>query len=438
MKKLNFFPLFAGTNLKNPESYPSTHQAILLKNGVKWKDELQIRPIEGKSKKIELHRTHYLFTSVYNEERSHEIFLPSLGSQKIDFEIMFDQFGEGATEGAYYMCSKGKDPFRINGNLSYCSYLERGDRVELGFNQLHFQAPVAQNQMETIFSSKVSIDLIHSTLPVLIEGETGTGKSTMAKEIHQRSQRPGRFVHLNLSSFSRNLLESELFGHVKGAFTGASHDKTGAFLEANDGTLFLDELDSLELDLQTKLLLFLDNQELRPVGSGKTYKSRARLIFASGRNLSDLVNQGLFRRDLLYRLKAGGVCQLLPLRQDFEKIQSIIEYWCHQEESAISQQLLSFYQNCSWPGNARQLISHLNLKKVLSKGKKLVLEEMDLKLNEDFVPSEIYQHKTMNNVKSAYAKQVFYQLKEDVTLAAKYLKISPATLKKFVNHQGCL
>src|SRR5690606_12983163 len=120
--------------------------------------------------------------------------------------------------------------------------------------------------------------IIQSNLPILIEGETGTGKTTLAKSIHQMSERSGEFVHVNLSAFSENLMESELFGHLKGAFTGAYNDKKGAIERANNGTLFLDEIDSTSIAVQTKLLLFLDNYKLSPVGSGVMKKINCRIL----------------------------------------------------------------------------------------------------------------------------------------------------------------
>lgn len=129
-------------------------------------------------------------------------------------------------------------------------------------------------------------------MPIFLSGETGTGKSTLAREIHDISSRSKEpFVQINIASFSQNLVESELFGHAKGAFTGALFEKRGIFLEANKGTLFLDEIDSLSFELQTKLLLFLDDLKIRAVGSNHDKKVDVRLIVASGENLEDLIQK---------------------------------------------------------------------------------------------------------------------------------------------------
>ena len=163
-------------------------------------------------------------------------------------------------------------------------------------------------------------NLINSDLKILISGETGTGKSHLARKVHEKSGRLGEFVAINLSSFNPQLIESELFGHKKGSFTGAIHDKTGAFSMAKNGTLFLDEIDSLPLDLQTKLLTFIDNKKFRRVGDTKEESINTRLIFASGRPLEQLVEQGSFRKDLFFRLKSGHSVEMASLRNDIPRI----------------------------------------------------------------------------------------------------------------------
>ena len=136
------------------------------------------------------------------------------------------------------------------------------------------------------------------------------------KKIHRDSGKVGRFVHLNLSSFSRELVESELFGHTKGAFTGAVLEKMGAIKEAHRGTLFLDEIDSIDLEIQTKLLTFLDHGEYRQVGGG-VQKSSVRMIFSTGReNIKNLVEKGKIRLDFYYRIKNSLVINLPNLRDD--------------------------------------------------------------------------------------------------------------------------
>ena len=164
---------------------------------------------------------------------------------------------------------------------------------------------------------------LNSSMPILLIGETGTGKTTIAKKIHDESGVGGNFVHLNLSSFSQSLIESEIFGHRKGAFTGAISDKKGAILEANKGTLFLDEIDSIDISLQTKLLTFLDNGEFRAVGGGSN-TSDVRMIYSSGKNIKDLVASGEMRLDFYFRLKNSLCLEVPNLRDNKDYLKDII------------------------------------------------------------------------------------------------------------------
>jgi len=197
---------------------------------------------------------------------------------------------------------------------------------------------------------------------VLIEGETGTGKELIAHAIHNASQRCGRsLIKLNCAAIPLDLLESELFGHEKGAFTGAIAQKIGRFEMADKGTLFLDEVGDIPPALQPKLLRVLQEQEFERLGSGRTHKVDVRLVAATNRNLGKMVARGQFRSDLYYRLNVFPI--LLPaLRERREDIPSLVEHFVEiysrrmgKPVDSIPRETMAAFQWYAWPGNIREL-----------------------------------------------------------------------------------
>ena len=200
-----------------------------------------------------------------------------------------------------------------------------------------------------------------SILPVLIMGETGTGKEVVARALHDVSPRAkNRFLPLNCAGFSRELLASELFGHVKGAFTGAHENRLGAIREAENGTIFLDEIGEMPIEQQPVLLRWLESGEVRPVGSSQSYRSNARLIAATNRDLVQMVKEKLFRDDLLARLSVL-VIRLPPLRERPEDIPILANYFLGilRKGATLTQACLDYLVSYRWPGNVRELRSVL-------------------------------------------------------------------------------
>jgi len=199
-------------------------------------------------------------------------------------------------------------------------------------------------------------------LPVLIAGETGSGKELVAREIHERSDRANQpFVALNTGAMPRELIASELFGHIKGSFTGATEARQGRFVEAAHGTLFLDEIGTMEDRVQISLLRVLENNVIRPVGSKKDIETHCRVIAATNEDLDSLVDQGRFRNDLMYRLEVMRV-ELPPLRTMRDEIPLLahrfIEEFAVEYERAItgiSEDALDVLTRYHWPGNIREL-----------------------------------------------------------------------------------
>ncbi len=209
-------------------------------------------------------------------------------------------------------------------------------------------------------------DLISAVAPtrttVLMTGESGTGKSLVARAIHRRSQvSDGPFVELSCGSIPETLLESELFGHVKGAFTGANADKVGRFLAADGGTIFLDEINSASPAMQLKLLRVLQERKFEPVGSSTTVEVNVRVILASNQPLEGLVSEGRFRQDLYYRINVVKI-ELPPLRERSEDIPILAEHFLERFNEEMGRRIAGFteeavgaLQRYSMPGNVREL-----------------------------------------------------------------------------------
>jgi formate hydrogenlyase transcriptional activator len=226
--------------------------------------------------------------------------------------------------------------------------------------------------LESVLEQVEQVAPMDST--VLIEGETGTGKELIAHAIHNASQRYGRaFIKLNCAAIPLDLLESELFGHEKGAFTGAIAQKIGRFEMADKGTLFLDEVGDIPSVLQPKLLRVLQEQEFERLGSGRTHKVNVRLVAATNRNLERMVARGQFRSDLYYRLNVFPI--LLPaLRERREDIPVLVTHFVKmfsrrmgKQVDSIPPETMSAFQWHSWPGNIRELQNLVERAVILSR-----------------------------------------------------------------------
>jgi len=227
---------------------------------------------------------------------------------------------------------------------------------------------------------------------VLVTGETGTGKELIAKEIHNRSPRAaGPFIAVNCGAIPETLIESELFGHVKGAFTGAVANVAGKFLSAQAGTIFLDEVGELPLQLQVKLLRVLQEKQIQRVGEAKTTPIDVRIVAATNRDLADEVKQGQFREDLYFRLNVIGVA-LPPLRERGDDVLLLARYLVvkYAKEygrdldvsKAFAPSALHAMMMFQWPGNIRQLENHLRKALILAEGPQITARDLDLEAPE--------------------------------------------------------
>ncbi|GHF30006.1 sigma-54-dependent Fis family transcriptional regulator [Kordiimonas sediminis] len=231
-------------------------------------------------------------------------------------------------------------------------------------------------------SIRLAMKAAASKIPVLVEGESGVGKEVFAQAIHNASDRANKpFVAVNCGAIPENLVESILFGHEKGAFTGATEKRIGKFQEADGGTLFLDEVGELPLDVQVKLLRAIQEREIDPVGGKESIKVNIRIISATNRNLQERVEEGAFREDLLYRLNVFPI--LLPgLRDRKEDIPALTQHFLEQIAAMEGQPVASIspdaqflLNNYCWPGNVRQLQNAIFRAIILSDGQELSIKD---------------------------------------------------------------
>ena len=215
----------------------------------------------------------------------------------------------------------------------------------------------------------------------MITGESGTGKELVARAIHRQSPRAKkRFIPINCGAIPESLVESEMFGHVKGAFTGAMRDKSGLFKVAEGGTLFLDEMANIPLNLQVKLLRAIEQKEILPVGSTNPEIVDIRIIAATNKNLAEEVAKGNFREDLFYRLNVVGI-DIQPLRERPEDIPALVEHFIkinntqlNKQIRGVDQTVLEVFKSYEWKGNVRELENVIERAMILCDGDILQLE----------------------------------------------------------------
>lgn len=311
-------------------------------------------------------------------------------------------------------------------------------------------SPKTKNPTNIIGSSEVMLK-IFATLDrvaptdanVLILGENGTGKDLIARAIHQKSNRADKpFVAVDLGAVSENLFESELFGHVKGAFTDAKDDRVGVFEEAHGGTIFLDEIGNIPLTLQAKLLTVLQNRTISKVGSTKTKTIDVRLICATNMPLHDMVQSRQFRQDLLYRVNTIEV-KLPPLRERIEDIMPLAEHYMslykkkyNRTITGFSPELAKKMQRYAWKGNVRELQHAIERAVILSEGN--ILREQDF-FFEDLPTQDAQDIEGSYQLEEMEKMLIIKQLKRcngSITDAAKELGLTRQALYRRIEKYG--
>lgn len=350
--------------------------------------------------KIEIQHPHpkehegYLMLNLGPSRQTHEIGQNlSLGRDQACGLVLNDPFIssrhcriERREDGFLLRDLRSRNGTLLNGTKVLEAELHDGDRIQLGNTLLVFNLKKdasenlliteSQNPFWNLQLSRLD-SIAESELPALLLGNSGTGKELLALQIHRKSSRRHcPFVSVNCSALGESLVESELFGHVRGSFTGATHDRKGAFESARGGTLFLDEVGDLPLSLQPKLLRALENHEIRPVGSDKVIKTDVRIIAATHSNLKAKITRGLFRSDLYYRLH--GV-QLNPpdLKDRMEDFDRLLYFFARQYKISFSYGAIQKLKEHSWPGNIRELKNVVARAKALLSGEQVQENQLD-------------------------------------------------------------
>jgi DNA-binding NtrC family response regulator len=267
------------------------------------------------------------------------------------------------------------------------SMLRRALETMSGSTSPVFQSPAMREVVRTVER------IAASDVTVLITGESGTGKEVIADLVHAFSRRSkGRIIKINCAALPRELIESELFGSVKGAFTGAHTDREGLFRQAEGGTLLLDEISEMPIDTQSKLLRVLQDQEVRPVGGKTSYKTDCRLVASTNRKTDEAIRDGKLREDLFYRISAISV-HLPPLRERREDIMPLANAFLKRFAAQANRVIKGFTPEAServtafeWPGNVRQLQNEVQRAVLLSEGE--MVGETDLSISRAKVPGE--------------------------------------------------
>jgi Nif-specific regulatory protein len=301
--------------------------------------------------------------------------------------------------------------------------LRKQAREASGFSEIIGQSP----KMKAVFDTMNSV--LDSDATVLIQGESGTGKELVARAIHYNGQRRDKpFIALFCGSLPEALLESELFGHKKGAFTGAMADKKGLFEAANAGTFFLDEIGDLSPNLQTQLLRVLQEGEIKRVGENLVRKVDVRMIAATHRNLRELIAQGKFREDLYYRLNVINI-HLPPLRERAKDVPLLAQHFLQKYAAKNRKDIRGFTSEAldeitghSWPGNVRELENTVERAVVLAKDS--YLTPADLRLQEAARELPLPSGMTLMEMERRLVEKTLYEVDNNITHAADRLGVS--------------
>ena len=360
-----------------------------------------------------------------------------LGTIYLDSQHRSDQFDEGRLQ---VMTAIAGIAALALGNVCNIEQLQKENQ------QLHAEISLEHNMVGNSQSMQKVFELIRRVAPtestVLIEGESGTGKELAARAVHRNSPRAERpFVAINCAAIPDSLLETELFGHEKGAFTGASALKKGRLETAEGGTLFLDEISELAADMQAKLLRVLQEREFERVGSNHPIKLDIRVVAATNKNLAEVVKTGAFRTDLYHRLNV--VTLTLPaLRERRDDIPALAEHLiakvsrkCKMRPKQLSPEAKACLMRYQWPGNIRELENALEHAIVLGSSNTILpddLPEAIVEIGSPALPLNAHYHAAITDFKKQLVREAFRQAKGSYLEAAKNLGMHPNSLLRLI------
>ena len=351
---------------------------------------------------------------------------------------------EAMRAGAFNYLTK---PFRTDEILLSISRAleQRGLKIELQRlrrevqGRYGFENIIGKSEsMQRIF--EIVMHVSDAPANILITGESGTGKELIARAIHYNSSHSvGPFLPINCAAIPETLLESELFGSLRGAFTDARRDRKGLFQEASGGSLFLDEISELPINLQAKLLRVIEDKEVRPIGANRGEKVEVRILAASNRDLNQLVGEGKFRQDLFYRLNV--ICiDLPPLRERPEDIPLLVEHFVQElsgktkrPSKGLTEEALAALLNYSWPGNVRELEHTIERALLLGKGNLIDITDLPPQVLADSrrevsLAEALSKRYTLKDLELEYVKKVLESTKGNKTEAAQILGVDRTTL----------
>jgi DNA-binding NtrC family response regulator len=338
--------------------------------------------------------------------------------------------------GAFDYIVKGNDNDRIIPLLNQAvdkSNANKRSAIKIKENASYNFDNILGNSPEIKEAIKVAQKIAPTDANVLLQGETGTGKEVFANAIHSGSKRSkNSFVAINCSAFPRELLESELFGHKAGAYTGAAKDKKGLIELADHGTLFLDEIGEMNIELQAKLLRVLESGEFIKVGDEKTSRVNIRIIAASNRDLKKEIEQGHFREDLYYRLNVFSI-ELPALRERKEDISILAKYFLilfasreNKGGLSLNSDSLQLMKHYSWHGNIRELRNVIERSVILTDGNEILPEHLPYEIQKN--SNNINDSLTLSSVEKKHIERVLQYTKGNKTKTAEFLGIGLTTL----------
>jgi DNA-binding NtrC family response regulator len=348
-------------------------------------------------------------------------------------------------EGAYDYLIKPLDLDQVDAVVEQC-FKDRASRVlghatDVAISDAPADALVGRDaKMLEVY--KLIGTVARTRAPVLVRGETGTGKELIAHTIHANSPNASEpFVAINCTAVPESLLESELFGHVKGSFTGASADRRGRFEQAASGTVFLDEIGDTSLSFQSKLLRVLQEREFHPVGSEEPRRTNARVVAATHRNLEEMVERSEFREDLYFRLRVIEI-DVPPLRERRGDIPLLAEHILSKVSGevgeavpAVPDDVMAALLSYDWPGNVREMENALTRAMVMAKGTALSLEHLSLGPRAESVGATIDED-SLDAVERIHVQRILSKAGGNKSRAAKILGVSRPRLDRMISKHG--